>query len=69
MIAELSDYGIPKRKFPFYSTQSHLNFFSSVYTDFTAVLAKHGGGRLWEFFCLHDKVSPKISVDSIFVVL
>lgn len=69
MIAELSDYGIPKRKFPFYSTQSHLNFFSSVYTDFTAVLAKHGGGRLWEFFCLHDKVSPKISVDSVFVVL
>lgn len=55
MIAQLSDYAIPKRKFPFYSTQSHLNFFSGVYADFTAVLAKHGGGRLWEFFCLHDK--------------
>jgi hypothetical protein len=55
MVAKLSDYGIPKGKFPFYSTQSHLNFFPTVYHDFTQVLATHGGGRLWEFFCLHDE--------------
>ena len=49
MVAELSDYGIPKGKFPFYSTQTHMNFFPDVYREFSQVLAAHGGGRLWEF--------------------
>jgi len=55
MVGELSDFMIARKKFPFYSTQTHLNFYHDIYVEFATVLAKHGGGRLYEFFCLNDR--------------
>lgn len=58
MIGELSDHMLSHSKFPFYSTQTHLYYYPEIYEAFTDVLASHGGGRLWEFYCLNDHAHP-----------